>query len=215
MKQTIQILAGILLTLWLMAFFACGQGTFIYDQQSAVEAYGNGGVSIQGNQPMGQSFTPELSSVGFIRLHVYGEGDSGATVYVNLWAGSIGGTLLGSSQSVSTGANFGGAVNFFFLTPVVVNSGTTYYFQPVLESGTVAAYTPAYSYNYPDGTLIEYGTPNSAYDMWFREGLYAAPEPSPLWLFLLGGVLLLYARRKHPKQPSGQHFPSPRSNQIN
>jgi hypothetical protein len=46
-------------------------GTFIYDQQSSTEAnLGEAAVVIQSSQPVGQSFTPSLSSVGFIRRTV-------------------------------------------------------------------------------------------------------------------------------------------------
>ncbi|MGI8967287.1 MAG: hypothetical protein ACR2H1_14545, partial [Limisphaerales bacterium] len=49
--------------------FARSQGTFIYDQQSSTnenEPGGNG--TIQNLSPLGQSFTPMMTSIGFIRL---------------------------------------------------------------------------------------------------------------------------------------------------
>src|SRR6266404_1497869 len=93
------------------ALAACGQGTFVYDQQSADESTGGGGVSvIQSNQPLGQSFTPSLSSVGFIRLFLIDgvrNNGLGATVYVNLREDSITGPVLGLSGPVFMPDNFG------------------------------------------------------------------------------------------------------------
>lgn len=182
-----------------------GQG-FIYDQQSATESTGGGAIaSIQSFQPIGQSFTPTNSSVGFIRLLL---GDTainslGATVYVNLWSGSISnGTPLASTDPVympdGFGTGFGpvGYTNFFFLSPVAVTPGTTYFFQPVVQSGddwNVIAYN---SYNYPGGTAVFSGVANSGWDLWFREGVIAVPEPSSMVLALLGGGAWLFARRR-------------------
>src|SRR5882672_1048303 len=80
------------LTLMLAGLVAYGQDTFTYDQQSSNETT-NGGktMAIQANEPIGQSFTAALSSVGFIRLFLSDNAfDSvGATVYVNLRTNSI------------------------------------------------------------------------------------------------------------------------------
>jgi hypothetical protein len=55
------ILTAFLLNIWV----AFGQGTFVYDQQSTNLIEGAAGL--QSGQPMGQSFTPTLSSVGLSR----------------------------------------------------------------------------------------------------------------------------------------------------
>ena len=52
----------------LSALAACGQGTMIYDQQSATNRSFSGGSPFQEEQPIGQSFTPALSSVGFVEM---------------------------------------------------------------------------------------------------------------------------------------------------
>lgn len=80
-----------LLTIWI----ACGQG-FIYDQQSADESgtlEGSGGL---GQQPFGQSFTPSLSSIGFIRLYIFDgtAGNGGGVLSINLRTNSITGTVF-------------------------------------------------------------------------------------------------------------------------
>jgi hypothetical protein len=178
-------------TLILSALAAHGQGTMIYDQQSATNRdVGVGGVPIQQEQPMGQSFTPALASVGFVQFEFLDNypGGVGITVYVNLLAGSITGTVLDSTAPVFMPDGFlVGITNFFFATPVAVTPGTTYYFQPVLQSGD-SNYSgmEVGSYGYPGGTLFINGSPDpNGYDLWFREG-YIVPEPASGSLVLLG-----------------------------
>jgi hypothetical protein len=96
---------------------AFGQGTFTYDQQSSDESnLGGGGADISSSQPFGQSFTPSLSAVGFIRLYL-GDGvfnGLGTTLAVNLRENSITGNVLAVTSPVSLGDRFVGPVNFFF-----------------------------------------------------------------------------------------------------
>jgi hypothetical protein len=175
---------------------ARGQGTFIYDQQSATETTGGGGaVSIQSNQPLGQSFTPTLSSIGFIRLFV--EGGLGTSLYVNLRTDSITGPILGSTDLISFGGTFAGYSNFFFSTSVTVIPGATYFFQPVLQSGggAVVAYN---GYNYPGGNAFEQEVSLPSIDLWFREGI-VVPEPSSLSLLIGSGVLFYVRHAKNRK----------------
>lgn len=182
---------------------AWGQ-VFAYDQQSSVEGvYGEGGGVIQPNQPMGQSFTPEFSGVGFIRLYIIdttGLGGLGGTIYVNILGNSITGTVLGKSdiESIPTGG-FTGPVNFFFQTSVAVTPGVAYYFQPVANNNTlaVAGDNGGSYYSYPGGTAFFNGVSQPNEDLWFREGIYIVPEPSPLWLILLGGGIWFFVRRRH------------------
>jgi hypothetical protein len=187
---------------------AHGQGTFVYDQQSADESNQSGeggGGTIQSNEPFGQSFTPTLTSVGFIRLWLADENlgnNLGATVSVNLLADSITGEVLAESLPVSlpdgfgdgTGSDRNGYANFFFSTPATVAPGTTYFFQVVVQSGdTMYAYGDGYGY--AGGTEFLQGTAVNSEDLWFREGI-VTPEPSVSWLILFGSGVLLYARRK-------------------
>ena len=61
------ILLGSVILIGRLAAF--GQGTVVYDQQSSTEANVlEGFLNIQINEPFGQSFTPSLNAVGFIRL---------------------------------------------------------------------------------------------------------------------------------------------------
>ena len=162
----------------LLVTFVHGQG-FIYDQQSSDENnIQEGGRQIQQNQPMGQSFTPTLSDVGFIRLYVGNGNASATTIYVNMLTGSITGTILEQSASVIIpGGLFAGAVDFIFTNPVPVAAGTTYYFQPVASDNNLIL-NAAQNYNYLGGTAYVNGAVDPNEDLWFREGVIAVPEPS-------------------------------------
>jgi len=194
------------LAMSLLASFANAQGTFLYDQQSATDANpALSGAFIESEQPIGQSFTPTFSSVGFVQLRLsdatFGNG-LGATVYVNLWADSLGGgTLLGSTDPVSIPDSSSPLLitTFRYSTPVAVTPDTTYYFQPtvVQDGGEVDGIIWGDRYNYSGGTSYFFGapTPESSYDLWFREGI-VVPEPSVASLALLGGLVAACRRRK-------------------
>ncbi len=183
----------------LSALAARGQGTMIYDQQSAANRdLGVGGATIQQIQPMGQSFTPALSSVGFVQFEFTDPNPGnglGATVYVNLLADSITGTVLDSTAPVSMPDGvFAAVTSFFFATPVAVTPGTTYYLQPVVQSGDQWDVVVG-NYGYPGGVFYGLGAPDpDGYDLWFREG-YVVPEPPSGLLVLLGVAGILAARR--------------------
>src|ERR1051326_1925982 len=93
-----------------------GQGTFVYDQQSVNTSVPAGILDdIQPNEPIGQSFTPSLSAVGFVRLNLSDaitRNGVGAAVYVNLRTDSITGPVLGSGDQDSTPPNFDGLADW-------------------------------------------------------------------------------------------------------
>jgi hypothetical protein len=182
----------------LSALAACGQGTFIYDQSSATNRSFAGGYEFQQEQPFGQSFTPSLASIGFVQMEFIGglQQLGGATVYVNLRADSISGPILSSTDPVFMPLPSTYAItNFFFPTPVAITPGTTYYLQPVVQSGNNQWGIIGGPYNYQGGTLFWNGTPDpNGYDAWFREGTLV-PEPSCALLLLLGIAGMCAARR--------------------
>ena len=187
---SIQIGALLLLTV----LCACGQGTFFYDQQSSTDETplrGVGGDMNQISPPWGQSFTPAQFSVGFVKF-MFNNGNInglGATIYVNLVSDSISGTIIGTSTSVTMPNAFAGPATFLFPSPVPLTPGTTYYFEPMLQSvGTWDIV--AGPYNYPGGSVFVGGTAAPASDFWFREGI-VVPEPSSAALLLIVGLFLL------------------------
>src|SRR5450759_795165 len=156
----------LLLTGFSLTIGAVGQGTFIYDQQSAVEGtLGEGGGAIQSSQPFGQSFTPSRSSINFIRLclaDAFPGNSLGASVYINLRSNSITGPIMASTDPVFMADGFGVAnreyANFFFSTEIAVTPGMTYFFQPVVGAGGDTWVAGGDTrYNYTGGTLIFQG----------------------------------------------------------
>jgi len=196
--------------LMLSALLAHGQGTFIYDQQSATNsgpAGGDGGAPIHADSPMGQSFTPSLSGVGFVQMKFNDafNGDGvGASVYINLRADSITGPILGSTAAVFMPDRFSfGITNLFFTGPIAVAPGTTYFLEPVIQSfaGNDWGVIVSSLYNYPGGTAFFLGNPDPTTDLWFREGILA-PEPSSAVLVLLAGGIFSWRRLTRSKNRS-------------
>jgi hypothetical protein len=190
------------------------QGFFyVYDQQSAtgpVSVVGNGnadGINIQ-REPLTQSFIPTLSAIGFVQFEfedVPGNGNNGATVYVNLWSGSPNvnsATLLGSTTPVYMPNGFvnnnlfvAGVTNFSFSSQIALTPGQTYYLQPVVLSGDNPWAIVTIGDTYPNGQLYGSGAffqPST--DLWFREGV--VPEPNSLALFGLSSLLVFGFKRR-------------------
>ena len=198
------VVLPILLAFSLFVSSACGQGTFEYDQQSSDEnTPGESVIGIQPFQPMGQSFTPSLPAVGFVRLQLLDGNPAnglGATIYVNLLADSIDGQVLASSDPVSLpdgypGDNNVGFVDFIFATNVPVNPNVTYYFRPMIAAGDgflAGRFIPVSDYT--GGTEYVNGLPGTD-DLWFREGI-VVPEPSILPILLIGGFVGWLVRNK-------------------
>ncbi len=193
---------GPILLIILLARIGFAQGTFVYDQQSSLESVpGESIVVLQSNQPLGQSFTPQLSAVGFIRIELYdlviGNGQGG-TLYINLRSNSITGPIMSSTTPVSVpDMATHGFIDFFFPVPVSVSPGTTYFFQPFLQSGDQYAIGGnIQGHDYAGGTAYFNGQPSTS-DLWFREGLFVpTPEPAGSLLLLVGATILFGARSK-------------------
>ena len=110
-------------------------------------------------------------------------------MYVNLRADSITGPILAATEPVFLPDTFGGTgrgfTNFLFAAEAPVTPGTTYYFQPVVESGDIImAHVFIPTFDSPGGSLFIQGQP-AKNDMWFREGI-VIPEPCTVPLLLLG-----------------------------
>jgi hypothetical protein len=179
----------------LAVYVARGQD-FVYDQQVSIINPPGGYSNIQPG-PAGQSFVPALSSVGFVQLYLTdpSPNHTGATMYVNLWSGSLTGrTLVGQTDSISLPDVLLGSANFLFPTPPAVTPGTTYYLQPVVQSGDSFEAGILPEFLYPNGTAFFNGVASGS-DLWFREGIIV-PEPSTTALALFGIAGLCLHRNK-------------------
>ena len=187
----------------LLSACAClGQGTFVFDQQDSTSEgsllYGAGSLIQSFTAPWGQSFTPSLNGVDFIRLELVDNtpGDTlGATMHINLMSGSISGPIIGATDPFSMANGFSGPATFYFPSTVSLAPGTMYFFTPIIDSGgpwNIAAE----SYFYTGGNSYNAGAIYPGGNLWFREGL-VVPEPSALALVLLGVGGFLVIRRTH------------------
>jgi hypothetical protein len=196
-----------LVALALTAYCGYGQGTLQFDQQVNPTTAPGGFFNIAPD-PTGQSFIPTLSSVGFVQFYFDDASFNGigSTISVNLWSGSIGiGTLLGTSETISTPDVFNGAATFLFTAPVTVTPGTTYYLQPFIQSEDPSQ-LGVVGNNYPNGAGYLHGV-QQAGDFWFREGI-VVPEPSIFSLSLLGaaGLCAVWRNRRNFVLRSGPSF---------
>jgi hypothetical protein len=182
------------LATFLAALSSFAQGTFQYDQQSWPGPIPPNILEyIQGNEPIGQSFTPSLPAVGFVQLELFDAHPNngvGATVYVNLRSNSISGPIIASSNPVflpdtPTG---GGVTNFFFSGAPAVVPGTIYFFEIGVQSGDLWRINSLGANDYSAGTAFLQGAAQPLEDFWFREGV-VIPEPSATTLLLLAGAL--------------------------
>lgn len=203
MKNTL-IIASLASPIFLaVATATLAQGTFVYDQQSSVEgADGEFAINILANQPLGQSFTPSLNTVGFIRLRLSDPviNGLGGTVTVYLRSNSISGTILSTSPSVSLPDGYGLGVNpgytdFVFPSPVQVTPSVQYFIHVVQTPGIGLSVGYHNSFGYSQGAAIFGGVPQTVNDLWFREGIYI-PEPSVLALLGLTTVCFIFRQHK-------------------
>ena len=128
------------LALLVGALSANAQGTVLFHQQTSTDEFSppcGYGTTVRGwTNPCGQSFTPTLSRVDFIRL-ISDDGNPndgrGATVYLTLRSGAIDGPIIGTTASVTMANGFSGVSTFIFPIAVPMVPNTTYFFNPVVQ----------------------------------------------------------------------------------
>jgi hypothetical protein len=183
----------ILLGLFTFATTAFSQGTFaIFDQVNTNFAPAQF-HQINSNGPIGQEFTPSLNAVGFVDLNLGSDG-AGSTIWVNLRTDSIGGAILGTTESIELSPAQYTIGRFNFSQPVPVVPGRRYVFEVVASGGAAignhdSTRATAFS-TYPHGDMILSGAPFDLDDLWFQEGM-VVPEPKS-GLFLLMGITLAW-----------------------
>jgi hypothetical protein len=205
-EAEVNVLSKPIALLTFLPLLAIAQGTFVFDQQSSDESNGGSSLNvIQTSQPTGQSFTPSLNGIGFVRLNFFDENRNnglGATVFVNLRSDSITGPIIDSTAPVSLPDNFGfplntGYATFFFPNEAPLQPGTKYFLQPVVQSGDLWGMFGS-PFPYSGGELYANGIAFSS-DYWFREGVIV-PEPSSLAVVICAGALWIIGRRCCPKR---------------
>ncbi len=167
--------------------------SIMFDQTNTTLPVGTLFQNILVFSPIGQSFTPTLTSVNFVNL-LTGPADlttftTPFTLELNIRTGSISGTILGISQptTITPPSPFASIVTpFTFATPLTLVPGDLYVMQVVAVSGN-ASVGSTNSDNYSGGTQILGGVAQPNNDLWFQEGISVA-EPGTL--LLLGTGLL-------------------------
>jgi len=153
-------------------------------------------VYFQSRAPLGQSFTPTLSQVGFVQVFL--SWDLQDTLTLNLREESITGPIVGSVGPVLPAWNI--VLHYAeidFLSPLTVVPGRKYVFE-IVQHGSGRCWTAGYradTIDYPGGSAILNGVEMPGNDLWFREGIIV-PEPSTVVLLLFGGVVLAAWRRR-------------------
>jgi hypothetical protein len=155
--------------------------------------------------PVGQSFTPTLTSVNFVNLLTETGGSTTPfALELDIRSGSISGTILGVSQptTIIPLSPFDSIVTpFKFATPLTLVPGDLYVMQVVAVSGDAMVGSTNID-NYGGGTQILGGVAQPNNDLWFQEGI-SVPEPGTLLLLCAGllGLAPMVRRRIESSLP--------------
>jgi hypothetical protein len=180
--------------------------------QSYIPVTGQGfNTSFSGNLPIGQEFTPALSSLNFVDLFIGDAGSDigpGASFQVVIHSGTIGGSVLGTSTTsfVADNTNLGVGLyanfiitRFAFSAPVTLVPGSLDVIEfkqlaPILTGNfNFLAYGgPLNGSTYAGGKGIVNGSEMAGFDFAFREGITSTvPEPSTAIVAMLGAVAFI------------------------
>lgn len=147
--------------------------TYYIDQSSG--GYG-GGNNATYYAPMGQEFTPAFSALDVVELML--EDASGSTlpgrIAVRIRDGTIAGTVVAESDTLTLPDNFRGTVMFRFAR-VPLQPQNRYVLEIVPVSSSFLAERDGNGY--AGGRLILSGQVQERSDLWFKEGALSPPPP--------------------------------------
>ena len=166
----------------------------IIDQQNQI-----GNATSSNTAGVGQSFTPTATALDAVSVMLNVASNSTATLAIDLFEGAgFGGTLRGSSNTLTITSTVLSSYQFQFATPVNLTPGNLYTFRITrvgasstygvrFFSGAAAGGSPA---PYSGGVFYRSannGTADPGSDLVFAEGI-ATPEPSTL---ISGGIAVI------------------------
>ena len=152
----------------------------------------------------GQSFTPMLSSLDAVEMHMtdWDRGNAvGATFKVVIHDGAtVSDPVLGTSLVATAAADLlHEFVHFDFASPVPLTPGLPHTVEVFQLSGDAFRLNGLYPGFYAGGQM----NTNSSGDLYFRTG--QVPEPSSSLLIALGGIALVRRRRSRKACASAAH----------
>ena len=170
------------------------------DQENWNIGSGQGQINWNGTLKLEQEFTPELDALDSVELWMPPFGilnpafGSGVTAVMNIHQGGVDGPIIAISAP-AYGAPSGGGIVFGFREQVRLTPGQLYAFEPIVLQGNTF-FTTTWA-AYPHGRLyvIDAFTDGS---LAFREGI-GIPEPTPLFLLLLGASVLAIRTKREQK----------------
>lgn len=206
LRQTVRwiwiVLAGAMVMGLCVSSATVAAHSFTIDQ--ANDGFSGGTLnSLLFYSPMGQEFTPSLTTLGVFELYTEDfdtNNGIGASLFVNIRQNTITGSIIGTSSQVALTDMFNGVTHFDFPSTVSLTPGNLYVLEVVHASGDNWGVLRGTN-TYPNGNVVLSGATESLSDMWFREGPVAsAPVPEPSTLLLLGsGLTALPLMRKRLK----------------
>jgi hypothetical protein len=171
-----------------------------------------GGLNTTYFSPVGQSFTPTLSSLDFMTFLLQDEFGNPATFSVAIYQGAgFGGPILGTSNSISLPIGFGDdnifgdPVEFDFAGGITLTPGQVYTAELIGNPGN--SYFVGYDDEgtYGGGDVYLQGGALSGADLVFQEGIFTAtlaPEPTSLALCGSAGLVGLAVARIRRRRPA-------------